>query len=94
MGDVECLRMLRVARKTAVKARVQAINSMKALIVTAPDYLREQLGVLTKDTLPDKCASFRPKGHTPGRGGEDCAAQPCPPHFTPSKTRSKRSTSK
>jgi transposase len=65
VGDVECLRMLRVARKTAVKARVQAINSMKALIVTAPDDLREQLGGLTKDTLPDKCASFRPKGHTP-----------------------------
>jgi transposase len=54
-----------VARKTAVKARTQAINSMKALIVTAPDDLREQLGGLTKDTLPDKCASFRPKGHTP-----------------------------
>lgn len=65
VGDVECIRMLRVARKTAVKARVQAINSMKALIVTAPDDLREQLGGLTKDTLPDKCASFRPKGHTP-----------------------------
>src|SRR3954447_25758195 len=30
VGDVECLRMLRVARKTAVKARTQAINSMKA----------------------------------------------------------------
>ena len=65
VGDVECLRMLRVARKTAVKARVQAVNSMKALIVTAPDDLREQLSGLTKDTLPDKCASFRPKGHTP-----------------------------
>src|SRR3954462_50871 len=36
VGDVECLRMLRVARKTAVKARTQAINSMKALVVTAP----------------------------------------------------------
>lgn len=65
VGDVECIRMLRVARKTAVKARVQAINSMKSLIVTAPDDLREQLSGLTKDTLPDKCASFRPKGHTP-----------------------------
>jgi transposase len=64
VGDVECLRMLRVARKTAVKARVQALNSMKALVVTAPDDLREQLGGLTKDTLPDKCASFRPTGHT------------------------------
>jgi transposase len=65
VGDVECLRMLRVARKTAVKARTQALNSMKALIVTAPDDLREQLRGLTKDTLPDKCASLRPKGSQP-----------------------------
>src|SRR3954451_2817138 len=65
IGDVECLRMLRVARKTAVKARTQALNSMKALIVTAPDDLREQLRGLTKDTLPDKCASLRPKGTEP-----------------------------
>ncbi len=65
VGDVECLRMLRVARKTAVKARTQALNSMKALIVTAPDDLREQLRGLTKDTLPDKCASLRPKGTEP-----------------------------
>ena len=65
VGDIECLRMLRVARKTAVKARTQALNSMKALIVTAPDDLREQLRGLTKDTLPDKCASLRPKGTAP-----------------------------
>ena len=65
IGDVECLRMLRVARKTAVKARTQALNSMKALIVTAPDDLREQLRGLTKDTLPGKCASLRPKGTEP-----------------------------
>lgn len=65
IGDVECLRMLRVARKTAVKARVQAMNSMKALIVTAPDDLRDELGGLTKDTLPAKCASFRPRGSSP-----------------------------
>lgn len=65
VGDVECLRMLRVARKTAVKARTQALNSMKALIVTAPDDLREQLRGLTKDTLPDRCASLRPKGTEP-----------------------------
>src|SRR3954453_2637884 len=65
IGDVECLRMLRVARKTAVKARTQALNSMKALIVPAPDDLREQLRGLTKDTLPDRCASLRPKGTDP-----------------------------
>lgn len=65
VGDVECLRMLRATRKTAVKARTQALNSMKAMVVTAPDSLREQLRGLTKDTLPDKCISFRPQGSTP-----------------------------
>jgi transposase len=57
--------LLRVARKTAAKARTQALNSMRAFIVTAPDDLREQLRGLTKDTLPDKCASLRPKGSEP-----------------------------
>jgi hypothetical protein len=41
---------------------------MKALVVTAPDDLREQLSGLTKDTLQDTCASFRPKGYTQGVG--------------------------
>src|SRR4029450_3330500 len=35
-GSVEMLRSLRVARATAVKARTQAINALKALVVTAP----------------------------------------------------------
>ena len=43
-GTVEMLRALRVARQTAVKARTQAINALKGLLVTAPDELREQLG--------------------------------------------------
>jgi transposase len=44
-GDatVEMIRSLRVARATAVKARTQAINALKALLVTAPGELREQL---------------------------------------------------
>jgi len=42
-GYVEMLRSLRVARATAVKARTQAINALKALVVTAPADLREQL---------------------------------------------------
>lgn len=65
---------LRVARKTAVKARIQALNSMKALIVTAPDELRERLRGLTKDTLPDKCASLRPKGTGPAAAAAAAAA--------------------
>jgi transposase len=42
-GQVEMIRSLRVARSTAMKARTQAINALKGLLVTAPAELREQL---------------------------------------------------
>lgn len=35
-AHVEMGRALRIARQTAIKARTQAINAIKALIVTAP----------------------------------------------------------
>ena len=43
-GDdlVEMIRVLRVARGTAIKARTQAINALRSLLVTAPPELREQ----------------------------------------------------
>ena len=34
-GQVEMIRSLRVARQTAIRARTQAINALKALVVTA-----------------------------------------------------------
>jgi transposase len=40
---VEMVRCLRVARATAVKARSQAVNALRALVVTAAPELREQL---------------------------------------------------
>jgi transposase len=39
-GRVEMIRALRVARRSAVKARTQAANQLHALVVTAPDELR------------------------------------------------------
>ncbi len=39
-GQVEMIRSLRVARQTAMRARTQAINALKALLVTAPIELR------------------------------------------------------
>jgi len=44
-GDdlVEMIRVLRVARSTAMKARTQALNALKSLVVTAPVELRDQL---------------------------------------------------
>ena len=59
-GEVEMIRMLKCAKDSAVKARTQAINQMKALVVTAPAELRETLDGLSADTLATRCKSFRP----------------------------------
>ncbi len=42
-GIVEALRYLVVTRRSAVKGKTQAINQIRALLVTAPDEVREQL---------------------------------------------------
>lgn len=59
-GAVEVIRALRVARLTAVKARTQSSNAMKALVVTAPDDLRESLRELSTIELVRTCARLRP----------------------------------
>jgi len=47
---VEMLRMLKTTKDSAIKARTQAINQIKALIVTAPAELRESLPDLIADS--------------------------------------------
>jgi len=59
-GEVEMIRMLKNAKDSAVKARTQAINQMKALVVTAPVELRETLDGLAAGALVTRCTSFRP----------------------------------
>lgn len=59
-GVVEMLRCLRVARATAVKARTQAGNAIKALVVTAPAELRERLRGLSTVKLVRTAAAFTP----------------------------------
>jgi transposase len=57
-GVVEMLRCLRVARESAVKARTQAGNAIRALLVTAPAELREQLRGLPTAKLVRTAAAF------------------------------------
>jgi transposase len=59
-GSVEMIRMLKMARDSGVKARTQALNQMKALLVTAPADLRESLAGLTARELLNRCATCRP----------------------------------
>jgi transposase len=60
-GVVESIRVLQVARSSAVKARTQVANQLKALIVTAPDALRHTLRPLTTDERVARCARLRPR---------------------------------
>lgn len=59
-GAVESIRALRVARSSAVKARTQATNQLKALLLSDPAELREQLRQLSTSTLIATCARLRP----------------------------------
>ena len=59
-GEVEMIRMLKGAKDSAVKARTQAVNQMKALLITAPAELRETLDGLTAGNLAKRCARSRP----------------------------------
>jgi transposase len=54
------IRSLRVARATAMKARTQAINALKGLLVTAPAELREQLRDLPAVRLVRTAATLEP----------------------------------
>jgi len=39
-GSVEAMRFLLIARRSAVKARTQAINQLRGILITAPDDIR------------------------------------------------------
>ena len=61
-GPVECIRMLTVPRRSAVKARTQAANQLHSVVVTAPEPLKDQLKGLNLKALVRACAAFRPRG--------------------------------
>jgi transposase len=58
-GKVEMLRALKVARRSAVKARTQAANQLHALVMTAPEHLRADLRGLPAKKLAQKASRFR-----------------------------------
>ena len=60
-GAVEMIRHLKVARNTAVKARTQAMQTLKAIIVSSPAVLREQIDPIRGTmTLLRRLAALRP----------------------------------
>jgi len=63
-GTVEAIRMLRTARRSALKARTQTINQLRAVLDTAPDELREPLRELSPQALVALARRWRPGAPT------------------------------
>ena len=60
-GDqVEMIRLLKVAKDSAIDGRTRALNQVRSLLVTSPVTLRELLKGLSRSELIATCASFRP----------------------------------
>jgi len=59
-GNVESMRVLRVARASARKGRTQALNQMRGLISTAPEPIRDELRALNVFHLLERASTYRP----------------------------------
>ena len=64
-ADRDALRVLHVTRESAVHARTQAINAVHALVVTAPDAVRDGLRDLTTSMMLRRCATMRLRAEWP-----------------------------
>jgi len=61
-GERELLRVLQTARNGAVEAEKQGLNQLYALVVSAPEPLRQRLGKLGAPALVKACLRLRPHG--------------------------------
>ena len=64
-GAAEAMRIVSVARRSAVKAKTQAINQLRALLVSAPQEIRERLLKTQTTACVENCAHLRSLGSTP-----------------------------
>jgi hypothetical protein len=64
-GNVEAIRSLLVAKRSAREGRLRAINQMRHLSYTAPDQVRSRLKGLSTTQLVVDAAAMRPR-----RGGD------------------------
>jgi transposase len=59
-GNVEAIRALVVARRSARSAKIQALNQIRHLSFTAPDGLRQRLAGVSRHHLAARAAALRP----------------------------------
>jgi transposase len=64
-GIVEAMRAVSMARRSAVKAKTQAINQLRALLVTAPESIRAKLWKGRPEQCVARCAQLQSLGDTP-----------------------------
>jgi transposase len=57
-GAAEAIRMFKIAKDSAIKARTQAVNQLRAVLVRADPHLRESLTGLGPVTLVRRCADL------------------------------------
>lgn len=63
-GNVESMRVLRIARSSARRSRTQTLNQMRSIISTAPESIRDELRHLNVYWLIKKASAYRPgQGH-------------------------------
>jgi transposase len=58
-GPIEAMRLVRVERRSAIKARTQAGNQLHGMLASAPESLRQRFGGRTVKTIVRTAASFR-----------------------------------
>jgi transposase len=63
-GAAEAMRTISVARRSAVKAKTQAINQLRALLVSAPQSVRERLWNTKPEQCVQACVRIRSLGET------------------------------
>ena len=76
-GPIEAIRMLRIARTGAVKAKTAAINTLLGLIVTAPEPLRSQLRRPFRDPAHRCLRSATTRHRQPHRSSPGSSRQHC-----------------
>src|SRR5712664_1080751 len=64
-GAAEAMRAVSVARRSAVKAKTQAINQLRALLVSAPQEIRDRLLKVKTAECIKGCIRLRSLGKTP-----------------------------
>jgi len=62
-GNVEAIRVLMVARRSARSMRVKTLCQIRHLCITGPDELRQRLQPLSAIMLPREAATMRPRAN-------------------------------